>query len=252
MNHFYGYKPDPVDERDFLFAEKPELVPSSIDLRNYCSTVRDQGNLGSCTGFSMTVGLLEFMTLVRGTYKTKFSPMYLYYKEREIEDSIDYDAGAYIRDGLKVLKNNGVARESYWPYVISKFTVKPSARADTNAKIKSHKILSYSRIITLNGIKSALNKKQGVVLGFTVYESFESDECNTTGRMPMPEPNESILGGHAVFCCGYQDDTTWEGGGYLIVKNSWSKDWGDKGYFYMPYAFLNSKDDVSDIWTAVF
>jgi|GEM_PF-2130514 len=42
------------------------------------------------------------------------------------------------------------------------------------------------------------------------------------GHIPMPQPREKLLGGHALFCCGYQDDPQYDSGGYLIVKNSQS------------------------------
>jgi C1A family cysteine protease len=249
VQHFYGYLHDKPDSRDFLYTvTAPETYPNYIDLRNYCSPVRDQGQLGSCTAFSMATGLKEFQTLVQGKYKTKFSPLDLYYNERVIEGTVNEDSGAEIRDGLKVLNKQGVCQESYWPYKISKFTVKPSKKAITNESVKSHKINSYTRISDLNGIKSALNKKQGIVLGFTVYESFEN--IGSDGKMPEPKNGEQILGGHAVFCCGYKDDPTWKGGGYLIIKNSWGTSWGAAGFFFMSYQYAQNSDYVSDIWTA--
>jgi hypothetical protein len=36
------------------------------------------------------------------------------------------------------------------------------------------------------------------VLGFTVYESFESDTVAQTGIVPMPRSGEQVLGGHCV------------------------------------------------------
>ena len=89
-----------------------------------------------------------------------------------------------------------------------------------------------------------------MVLGFLVYDSFESDAVAKTGKVPMPAPGEKVLGGHAVFCVGYQTDSAVAGGGALIVKNSWGTGWGDGGYFYLPYAFVTPKN-VSDAWTAV-
>jgi C1A family cysteine protease len=241
--HSYGYLPDPKDERDFIYSiEAPVELPTEVDNRVYTTPVRDQGNLGSCTGFSMTVGLREFMTKVEGKYTTRFSPLYLYYKERELEDSIDEDAGAYIRDGLKVLKNIGCCRESYWPYKVEEFKTKPSVTADQNC-LERYKIKSYTRLNNLIQIKTALHNKQGVVLGFTVYDSFE--EIGDDGIMPMPKWNERKLGGHAVFCVGYSDTNQW-----LIVKNSWGTEFGDKGYFYMPYEYVEKGFNVSDIWTA--
>ena len=44
--------------------------------------------------------------------------------------------------------------------------------------------------------------------------------------------------------CGYDDERK-----VLIMRNSWSEKWGDKGYFYMPYEYVQNKEWVDDIWT---
>lgn len=279
--HSYGYLPDKPDDRDYLYRAPVRVVlPSEVDLRKYCSPVRDQGNLGSCTAFSMATGLREFIELknnptpppepgclskiltkcligkklfpkLLGDIFTVLSPLYLYYEERVLEGTVGWDSGATIRDGMKVLakeETGGVCPEVDWPYNIRYFTQKPPELAYQHAP--DYKISVYSRILTLDDIKSAIATGNGVVFGFLVFESFETQEVATTGKMPMPEPGEQVLGGHAVFICGYKDDPEWAGGGYLIIKNSWGTGWGDKGYFYMPYAFASNPVWVNDIWTA--
>ena len=82
------------------------------------------------------------------------------------------------------------------------------------------------------------------VFGFTVYESFESQEVAKTGMVPMPAAGESVLGGHAVLAVGYDD-----GHQRFIVRNSWGTGWGMQGYFTMPYAYLTERDLSSDFWT---
>ena len=36
--------------------------------------------------------------------------------------------------------------------------------------------------------------------------------------------------------------------GYFIMRNSWSSNWGDKGYFYLPYNYLLSSTLAADMW----
>jgi C1A family cysteine protease len=83
-----------------------------------------------------------------------------------------------------------------------------------------------------------------VVLGFTVYESFESAEVASTGVAPLPSPGEAAVGGHCVLLVGYSD-----AGGTWLLRNSWSAGWGASGYFTLPYAYLTDPNLASDFWT---
>jgi C1A family cysteine protease len=82
------------------------------------------------------------------------------------------------------------------------------------------------------------------VTGFTVYESFESAEVARTGIAPLPDPDERVLGGHAILVIGYDLDKK-----LFICRNSWGTDWGDKGIFYLPFEYLADTDLSSDQWT---
>lgn len=249
--HFYGYLPDEEDSRDFAFqsVRPPSApLPPVVDLRHLCSPVRDQGQLGSCTGFAIAVGMREFLLRKLGVPFTPLSPLFVYYEERLKEHTVQQDAGAQPRDGFKVLAKTGCAPENDDPYNPAQFTHPPSAKAVKDAH--HFKIAAYHRLNGLADIQSCLAGGTGVVLGFKVFESFESDAVAKTGKMPMPAPGEASLGGHAVFCAGYQTNSAFPGGGALIVKNSWGTGWGDAGYFYMPFDYVRP-EYVSDAWTAV-
>ena len=80
--------------------------------------------------------------------------------------------------------------------------------------------------------------------GFTVYESFEGPSVASTGHAPMPSPGEQVVGGHAVLGVGYDDAHQW-----FVVRNSWGPDWGMKGYFTLPYAYVTQRTLARDFWT---
>ena len=65
-----------------------------------------------------------------------------------------------------------------------------------------------------------------------------------TGIMPMPKAKEKVLGGHAVLAVGYDNSKQ-----AVIVRNSWGNGWADKGYFYMPYAYITNNNLCDDFWT---
>ena len=245
----YGCIPSVPDSRDIHYqALRLAPLPTTVDLRIYCSPVRDQGSLGACTGFAAAAGLREFLLNRTGAPFVPLSPLFLYYEERSLENSIDQDAGAQPRDAMRVLTNIGCATEADDPYDPANFA-KPFSPAALSAA-GQYKIRAFHRLRSLYDVQVCLAEGRGILLGMTVFQSFESDAVTQTGKLPLPQPGEPLIGSHAVFCAGYQADPGAAGGGYLIVKNSWGADWGDKGYFYMPYAYVRP-DWLHDMWTAV-
>ena len=65
-------------------------------------------------------------------------------------------------------------------------------------------------------------------------------------KIPFPERNEKIDGGHAVVAAGYDDTikiknkTTGskETTGAIQIRNSWGDTWGDNGYGWLPYDYI--------------
>ncbi len=82
------------------------------------------------------------------------------------------------------------------------------------------------------------------IFGFMAYESFVSLQVAQDGHVPLPQPGEQVLGGHAVLAVGYDDRNEW-----FLVRNSWGTNWGIKGYFTMPYAYLLDSNLAHDFWT---
>jgi C1A family cysteine protease len=82
------------------------------------------------------------------------------------------------------------------------------------------------------------------VFGFTVYTSFLSKAVAQSGVLNMPGPNEQVDGGHAVMAVGYNDAQK-----RFLIRNSWNTNWGMKGYFTMPYAYLADRNLSDDFWT---
>jgi C1A family cysteine protease len=241
MMHSYGWLPDIPDQRDYLYgAIRPVIrLPDKIDLRGFCSAVEDQDNLGSCTAQALA-GNIEFLDNKLDALYTDVSRLFIYYNERALIDTIDYDSGATIRDGIKTLKNDGVCHEESWPYVISKFGKKPPKKCYTEAK--QHLVQSYHRIHTLGEMFTCLAEGYPFVFGFTVYESFESAKVKKTGIVNMPKKGEVALGGHAVMTIGYDKAKK-----RFLVRNSWGRFWGLAGYFTMPFEYLETL--AEDFWT---
>ena len=240
----YGWLPDLPDHRDTLYGavhRMPATLPPSVDLRRLCSAVEDQGDLGSCTGNALA-GAVEFLEKKDRLTVVNVSRLFIYYNERAIEHSVNADAGAMVRDGIKTLVKQGVCSEKRWPYVISRFTLKPSRACYKEAA--DHQVTAYARLQTLDEMRACLADGYPFVFGFTVYEAFASVEVARTGVVSMPKPRERMIGGHAVLAVGYDHAKR-----RFLVRNSWGSGWGMKGYFTMPYDYLGNRDLSDDFWT---
>jgi C1A family cysteine protease len=242
MTRKYNRVKDSVDTRDHRYnAARPIEAPRAVDLADKCSPVFDQGDLGSCTG-NAWVGALEYEENLQGEKFVSLSRLFIYFNERLLDGDTDQDAGAEIRDGIKAIVKYGACEESLWPYDVSKFTLKPSMEA--YAEAKDHQALQYARVNqTERDIVHALASGHPVVFGIMVYDSLESDEVAANGIVPMPSENEQCQGGHAVLIVGYNYDTR-----MFKVRNSWGPDWGDKGYFYLPFDYVLSEELAEDFW----
>jgi C1A family cysteine protease len=240
----YGWVPDLPDHRDYLYGAVrplPPALPPRIDLRHLCSKVENQGNLGSCTANALA-GALEFLEIKHKVHFTDLSRLFIYYNERVIEHSVRSNSGSMLRDGIKTLAKLGVCSEKTWPYVVSKFAVKP--RAACYKEANNNQITSYHRILVLDEMRTCLAEGFPFVFGFTVYEGFETQHVALTGVVDMPQPRERVVGGHAVMAVGYDDAAK-----RFIARNSWGEKWGMKGYFTMPYAYLADRNLSDDFWT---
>jgi C1A family cysteine protease len=245
--HGLGWVPDRPDPRDHIlsltFKEATTTLPGETSLRSKMPAVYDQGQLGSCTANAIG-GAVQFQQMKEKEVEGANVPsrLFIYWNERSIEGTTSSDAGAMIRDGMKVIGSVGAPAEADWPYDINKFTVKPPAQAFGDALKYT---ATYGRVTqSEHSLKASVYFKRPVIFGFTVFESFY--DIGSDGIMPMPDlNNEYVVGGHAVMVVGYK---TINGQVYFEVRNSWGSDWGDNGYFWMPSAYLISPDYCDDFW----
>lgn len=241
-NHFFGWKPSLSDKRDWLYSAPFHSIgklPKEVDLRKtgFVQPRRDQGRLGSCTA-NAVASCHYFSQAKQGQKPFNPSRLGIYWMERDIEGTVNYDSGAYGRDGFKAIQKNGIWPEEMQPYNISNFKKKPSA--DCYKEGLRHQGLQYFVVSkNLEQLQGCLAEGFPFAFGFTVYDSFESATVARTGIMPLPRHGESVLGGHEVYAIGYKFINNML---YFICANSWNTSWGDKGDFYMPASFMTGRD----------
>lgn len=261
MSRALNWKASPSDTRDYLARTSLKLsAPVSVDLSKDCTSVKDQANIGSCTAFAC-VGMIEHFLRKSGKSipDDMLSELFLYYNTRVLIDKTtpDDDCGAFLRDVLKCMAKYGVCGEKLWPYQTSKFATPPPTKAYTDGL--NYQVLKYATVPTaisdvfatpsnksafvsptkaLEQMKALLAVGQTFVGGVTCFANFFSDR---NGVIPLPRG--PIIGGHALLFVGYDDRSK-----VLKFKNSWGPAWGDKGYGYLPYAYVLS-NNLNDVWT---
>lgn len=236
----YGAFRSTPDARDFGIARLalPKSLPTVIDLAEWSGPVRDQGALGACTAFAGTA-MAEFLWRRYRSREFVFSPLFLYYQERALDgDLAEGDTGSTGRTCVNALAQSGVCLEPSDPYDASIFRNPPSAAAAQEAlqyRSGAYHNLGHS----VQDMKACLASGYGFIVGFAVYDSFESDAVASSGLMPVPDKSkESALGGHEVFFVGYDDTIACPGAsspGAFKVQNSWGTGWGQSGFFWFPY-----------------
>lgn len=216
--------------------------PLITSIKNKCSFVYDQGNLGSCTANAFCAAYCILQNVKFTTVKHQPSRLFLYFYERLIEEPTHNiakltDSGADVINGVDYVKKNGICSEINWPYNIAKYNLMPPVKCNVDAT--THKISNYHTLPLgpnlLSNIKIAINNSTPVLVAMAVYESFESDATAKTGSVTMPKPTEACLGGHEMCIVGYTDDKK-----LFTVLNSWGAGWGSGGFCYIPYDYFTN------------
>ena len=248
MQHKCLCKRDVPDKRDRQHRVAEVLVrglPESVDLTQECASVDDQLCWGSCT--ANAIAAADHFVMMRSNPGTAFKPsrMFIYDNERIMEGTpLTEDAGAQIRTGIKSLVKYGVLPETSFPYVDFNFSHPPSPSNYIEAE--KHQILEYKQLDqVVEQLKGCLAERFPFVCGIMLYTSFETDAVAQTGTVPLPADDEACLGGHAVMFVGYDDKTR-----RFKVRNSWGEGWGMKGYFTLPYEYMENEANLAhDFWT---
>jgi C1A family cysteine protease len=257
-----------------LGLDDPEKItlPGEVSLLQWCSPIEDQGALGSCTA-QAGVGLIEYFE--RRAFNTHIdaSRLFLYKVTRNLM-GWSGDTGAYLRSTMGAMVLFGVPPEKYWRYTTERpaqtarqrphhFDEEPPAFCYSFAE--NYKTIQYFRLdppgIALPTLRERVRAYVAAGLpamfGFTVFSSINqasTSDANLRGKIPFPGDGERVVGGHAVVAVGYNDklkipnlisgaETT----GAFLVRNSWGTSWGQGGYGWLPYKYVES-GMASDWW----
>jgi C1A family cysteine protease len=257
-----GWLPDLPDVRDYtpqtpvvdaLLARSPvaeagtETLSKAVDLREYCTPVEHQGDLGTCAAHA-AASLVEYHVKKASGQTVEVSRSFIYKTTRNYLGWTG-DTGASMRSTVGALALFGAPPERYWPYDPERFDEEPPPfcyALGQNAQAITYYRLDPAGITAeqvLAEVKRHLAGEMPALFGFTVYSSVVSSGAK--GNIALPAQKDTVIGGHAALAVGYDDSrrirmagenkyTT----GALLIRNSWGEEWGEAGYGYLPYEYV--------------
>ncbi|CAF4512089.1 unnamed protein product [Rotaria socialis] len=234
--------------QDFTQCVKytPSHLPEKVDLRPWMTEIENQSSISSCTANAMA-GAYEYLNYKSTGNQIDVSRLFIYYNSRLKglkQNQKLADTGSAIQYAVETLEESGVCLESLWPYDIKKVNAKPIQQCYSEAE--EYTITEALQVnIDINEMKSCLAQGFPIIVSLNLYKSF--DKAKAKGKVPMPKANETSRdshGRHAVLLSGYSNSSK-----AFIVRNSWGKGWGDKGYCYVPYDYMGNKKLCNIAWT---
>ncbi|MBD3359646.1 MAG: hypothetical protein GF365_02995 [Candidatus Buchananbacteria bacterium] len=260
---------DPVDPRDFklrfksnvplieidygdragLFKLMPTAVPDlneqkrqvRFDLRKKMPRIEHQGQMPWCTAYSLSA-LIDYFVYMELVKHLDFSEEWLYEEARELAGLADSGRdGLHVHAGLKLLQKRGCLPEREF----SQLTHEPKKDDKKLQEILvNYKISAYAAVHprSIDNVKQAILTYGPLPIATYVYENWRW--VGRDGKIEMPQPGERPIGAHATLIVGWHDELQ-----AFLIRNSWGRDWGVRGYGWLPYEFFRRK--CFSCWSAV-
>ena len=204
----YGCKP---------FSSTASSAPSSIDWRskNAVTSVKDQGQCGSCWSFSAT-GAIEGAWAISKEQLVDLSEQELVDCATGFAYSSHGCQGGIMEGGFKFVIQNGQCSLSSYPYTAKDETCKTCTAL---AHISSCSDVKPNDQVSLKGAVSQQPVAVAISADSRIFQSYSggvitSSSCYTSLN-------------HGVLVVGYGTENDVD---YWLVKNSWGPSWGSAGY----------------------
>lgn len=185
--------PDNLTELPMLSLRASFVAPDTIDLRDYCIATRDQGRLPWCAAFAAT-GFASNIIWRKEDYPVLFDNEQVYRHAKSIDGCPKVDGTSLVAVLQSLL----------------------DLRIFNNPTICEVKTLR-----TVLQVKYAIHKFGCCLVGVNVSKEWYA--CNKNKSTISGRKDTSLLGGHAILACGYNNDG-------IIIQNSWGADWGSYGF----------------------
>jgi hypothetical protein len=228
----------PIADTALLFNRRIASLPDKYELD--MPPIKSQGSEGSCVAFALAYAARSFHlhrdenssyfnTGNNLNHNKIFSPEYLYNIAKQPGDCAT--AGMNLYNALDYLKGLGVATWQSMPYSSTNgCATLPNNLQTYNASL--YKIDNFYRITDI----SAQNIKEYIYVGYPiVFGAIVDSLFWRKGNFVWNSRTGKDMGGHAMVICGWDDAKH----AYKIM-NSWDISWGDNGFGWIDYDYLDN------------
>jgi C1A family cysteine protease len=236
-------KPVLTEEEDQSAADEQKFLatvaaPASFDWRsatgtyigNFVTSIRDQGNCGSCWAFATTAAL-ESQVLIGNNTPGQNNTLNLSEQLLVSCGGAGNCGGGYIDKAANYVRDMGLPADTCFPYTATNNSCASACADWTN---NAYHINGWHWVATtspsVDALKNALVTYGPLVTTMDVYADFFNYKSGVYSYV-----SGTYQGGHAILLIGYNDS-----GQYFIAKNSWGAGWGESGYFRIAYSQLTS------------
>lgn len=214
-------------------------LPPQVDLRATLGPAKDQGPRGTCVAFAVTSAhelarASQQGSDARVTPPEDLSEEMLNWGCKETDG--DRASGTSFTSAAAALRRRGQPVEHLWPYDPSRDEGAASYRPPGGAldPAACHTATLRRVGVRIDDLRRYLATGHAIALGIPLCAGFYAPRA---GHVGMPAPQDVIWEGHAVVVVGYADRPQ-PGGGEFTIRNSWGSGWGDGGYGYLPYDYV--------------
>jgi C1A family cysteine protease len=235
--------------RGVSFMPATDRLPASESLASYFPPIDDQQCLNSSCA-QACVDMVQYFDRRAYGSMVALSKLFVYQSTQRLLNSCgscDLD----LRTTLKAIVSFGIPGEQYWAYDLAMVDQEPPAFlyaiANRYNRIRYLRLDGRNRTgrETLDIVKAFLVAGFPSVFGFSVPVSLSNDS-----EVPYRPTFDTVQGGLAVVAVGYDDERVGTTKGALQFRNSWGHNWGENGYGWLPYAYVEEQLAV-DFWTII-
>jgi hypothetical protein len=221
-------------------------LPTTVDHRTDGSEgpIRDQQDVGACTGFSLAAAIDHAYARSSGSV-VPVSVMHVWSRYHDPS----------MNDAVKDNQDHALTAEAAWPYdekLACSWDCQDSCHddlkvscgapdpvlvssADAKPAVTVANITRLDTTTDLEALKEALAKGQDVWFGMQIDADAFS---NVQGKDAIvPDGSFRSGSGHAMVLAGYNVQAN---GTYYLIHNSWGQSWGDRGYAWIHESTLKN------------